>query len=248
LPNWKRCGVILSIVISRVPSAWGAHPLVTEDTATQGKGNVEWENGFGSTHLGPAYALDYQPQISYGVLAGLDLILQPAWLLERETGAATIRGLGDTNVDAKWRFFGRAPWSMAVRAGLAVSTNEHHLGLPPGTTSEHALLVFTYDEAPLTVHFNGGFTRNPDVPGSSRNLGHFSAAVLWTFSESLILSGEVAADSNPGSRGPWGETALTGIIYTVRPGLDIDLGFQVGRTAQMSSREWLGGVTYRFAL
>jgi hypothetical protein len=41
---------------------------------------------------------------------------------------------------------------------------------------------------------------------------------------------------------------LAGAVYTVRPGLDLDLGYQVGINAAVAAQTWLGGITYRFAL
>jgi len=247
LPCRKSIGIVCLAAALGARSAFAAHPLVTEDTATQGVGNVEFENGLSSVARGASSAFQYQPQLSYGLLAALDLIVQPAWLVERDAGTS-VHGWGDTNLDAKWRFFGSAPWSFATRAGITLSTNQRHLGLPQGDTSEHCLLVLTYDEAPLTVHVNGGYIINPNASGLKRSLGHVSTAVMWAVNESVILTSEAAADSNPDRRrSTWGGSVLAGAIYTIRPGLDLDLGFQGGIASQAPARTWLGGITYRFA-
>jgi hypothetical protein len=242
-------GIIAVTAALGTQRAFAAHPLVTEDTATQGVGNVELENGFSGVRSGSFWVFEYQPQISYGLLTALDVIVQPSWFVEHITPGPTIDGSGDTNFDVKWRFFGAAPWSLAIRAGITAATNQRGLGLPDGKTSEHALLVLTYDESPLAVHLNGGLIVNPYGAGLKRNLGHFSTAVMWNVNAALILTSEVAVETNPDPlRSSWGGSVLAGAVYTVRPGLDLDLGYQVGINAAVAAQTWLGGITYRFAL
>ncbi len=244
---WRSIGVLALGALLETPPSFAAHPLVTEDTAVQGAGNVELENGFSWARQRPASVFEYQPQVSYGVSPTFDLILQPSWLARRAAMESSVHGIGDTNLDAKWRFVGMAPWSMAIRAGVTLSTNQRELGLAAQQTSEHVLLVLTYDEAPFSMDINGGYTINPRAQGMERNQGHFSVAVLWTLNEKLILTGETAADSSAELSASWSASALAGVIYTFRPGLDLDLGFQV-RSHSDLPRTWLGGVTYRFAL
>ncbi len=234
-------------------AARAAHPLQTEDTGTQGAGNLELENGLQrSLASGGAHVYSYQPQVSYGLTPSLDGIVQPAWLsLRDEGGGGSARGWGDTNVDAKWRFFGSAPLSLAVRAGLAIPTSEHGLGNPHGKLAAHALLVATWDAAPFTWHANLGLTRNPQDPRSPsdrRGIAGASAAIMWATSEQLTLTldGGAEQDADP-ARKTWPSRLLAGAIYTLRPGLDADIGWQSSLQAAERSRELLIGLTWRFA-
>ncbi len=225
-----------------------AHPLHTEDTGTQGEGNVELENGFSweTTEGGRLFA--YQPQVSYGLSTEIDAIVQPSWVSAVAPGGGAARGLGDTNLDLKWRFYGAAPLSLAVRAGAEPATNQHALGLPHGTTSWHALLAGTVDVAPFTFDADIGLTRNPAGSGR-RNLGNVSAATLWALNERWILTVDADAATNPipGRRG-WPATLLGGVIYTARPGLDLDAGYQSSVFSGPRARQFLLGLTYRFSL
>jgi hypothetical protein len=174
--------------------------------------------------------------------------LQPSWLTSRDEGTATVRGWGDTNLDAKWRFFGEAPLSFALRAGAALPTNQRGLGLPHGKVSAHALLVATLDAAPFTLHGNLGLTWNPSGIGERTRVGRVSAALMWAADERLTLTVDGGAESNPDpARGSWPATLLVGAIYTIRPGLDVDIGYQSSVRAAVPTREWLVGLTYRFA-
>ena len=223
--------------------AFAAHPLITEDTGTQGTGNVEIENGLSRTQAGNSRFYVYQPQVSYGLTPAFDLIVQPT--LVRQDGA---QGFSDTNLDVKWRFFGAAPWSFGLRAGAALASGDRGFGLPRGTASAHGLLVATYDEAPWTVHANLGLTRNPAAAGGRQTIYQASTAVLFTASERLIwtLDAGISSDPDP-SRRALPATLLAGAIYTVTPGLDVDLGYQVSSNARPQTRQWLLGLTYRFA-
>jgi hypothetical protein len=228
-------------------SALAAHPLQTEDTGTQGAGNVEFENGFSRSVAGDSSVFAYQPQISYGVTPSLDLIVQPSWLRSR-SGGTTARGWGDTNLDGKWRFFGEAPISLAVRAGAALATSQQGLGNPHGKATVHAVAVATVDAAPFTFHGNLGVNQNPSGVGLRSRTARISAALMWAESERLTLTADAGTESNADpSRNAWFNTILLGAIYSVLPSLDIDCGYQLGAGSGFSARQWLVGITYRFA-
>ena len=231
------------------PAAFAAHPLQTEDTGTQGAGNVEIENGLARARLAGTTLTTYQPQASVGLAPTVDAIVQPSRVWLRAPAQPSVSGWGDTNIDGKWRFLGSDPWSFGIRAGLQAPTSQHGLGLPHGQWSEHALLVATWDAAPTTVHANVGVTRVPRAPGTRATLGHLSAALMQALDERLMLTvdGEVDQDPEP-SRKAWPGSVLAGAIWTARPGLDLDVGYQRSFGAQPVSRQWMAGLTYRFSL
>jgi hypothetical protein len=240
----------LSALVAAVAApAFAAHPLQTEDTGTQGTGNVEIENGLQRAHAGGASAFTYQPQVSVGLATTVDAIVQPSWVSQHDPAAGTRSGPGDTNLDAKWRFWGADPWSLGVRAGIEAPTAQRGLGLPRGRIAEHALAVVTWDASPTTVHANLGFTHAPAAAGARATLAHASAALMQTLNERLILTVDGELDQDPGRRShAWPGAMLAGAIWTARPGLDLDVGYQVGTHATPAVREWLAGITYRFAL
>ena len=231
------------------PAAFAAHPLQTEDTGTQGAGNVEIENGLSRARLATTTLTTYQPQLSLGLATTVDAIVQPSVVWLNAPPRSAVSGLGDTNVDGKWRFWGSDPWSLAIRAGVLAPTSEHGLGLPHGQVSEHALLVATWDAAPTTVHANLGVTRVPRAPGTRATLAHLSAALMQALDERLILTvdGEVDQDPDP-TRKTWPGSLLAGVIWTARPGLDLDVGYQRSFGATIVDRQWMAGLTYRFSL
>lgn len=227
---------------------FGAHPLITEDTATQGQGNAELEHGFTLGRDRDGRSTAFQPQFSFGRSTTLDLIAQPSWLDQRPVDGPRTRGVGDTALDAKWRFYGDAPLSFAVRAGVNWPTGRRRLGLAHGAPSEHALLAMTVDAVPFTWHMNLAVTRNPRSSGLRRATDRASGAMMYAPNESLTLTSELAVerDANPSSKA-WNRSVLAGAIWTLRPGFDLDAGLQHGIAGHAGAWSLLVGATYRWA-
>jgi hypothetical protein len=228
-----------------------AHPLISEDTATQGKGGFELEIGNAWTHDGPQRSYEFGPQLSYGVLTNLDAILRPTWLDQRSTldgKTMRARGAGDTAADLKWRFFEGEKLSLAVRAGIDLPSGDADRGLGAGEVNYHGVLVASVDASPLTLHANLGYATNRGDPTQRDDLYHVSAAVVWTVSESWrVLVMELAADTNVDrTSSVWPAVARVGVIYTVKKGFDLDIGYQTRLNRAAPSEVLLAGVTVRW--
>jgi hypothetical protein len=177
-----------------------------------------------------------------------DVIVQPSWLRSSDEGRPTSRGFGDTNLGGKWCFFSDAPVSLAVRASVTLATSQKDLGIPHGQVATRAIVVATYDMAPITLHGNVGLTHNPSGSGQRTRVGRVSGALMWAASEQLTLSLDVGIESNADpARKSWPASLLVGVIYTIRPGLDVDIGYRSSVQTIVASREWLVGITHRFA-
>jgi hypothetical protein len=232
-----------------VDAAYAGHPMLSEDTGTQGKGNFELELGYDWSRQDGQGNFLFQPQLSIGVSPTLDLIVQPSWLIADDASGMRVRGFGDTNLDAKWRFYGAAPWTLGVRAGLEVPTAQDDLGLRPRSASPHGILVATADLAPFAINLNFGFAHVATDADQRSGLWHASAAATYAIGERLFLVLDAAEDSNPDRGGPrYQAVALVGAIYTIRPGLDIDAGLRSRLNAIGPTQQWLLGITYRGAL
>ena len=245
-----RCPYPVSLVVLglHVVAAWAGHPMMTEDTGTQGTGNAELELGYAQSTSGSGGASLFQPQLSYGVTPALDLIVQPAWQSVAGGAGGRVHAFGDTNLDVKWRFMGASPWSLGVRAGLVVPTSQEGLGIPHDRVAAHAVLVGTADLTPVTLNANLGMARAPTDAGGRTDLYHASLAALYSVNEKLFLLADAAADTNPLSTGStWQGTLLTGLIYTLRPGLDLDAGYRARLTPVGPAQQWLLGITFRGA-
>src|SRR5690242_6130420 len=97
-----RAATLIATIAARVVlpgPAHAAHPLQTEDTGTQGTGNIEIENGLQRARSGPDSVIVYQPQVSLGLSTTFDAIVQPSFVSwrTRGPGGPDASGLGDTN-------------------------------------------------------------------------------------------------------------------------------------------------------
>src|SRR5262249_40083592 len=185
---------------------------------------------------------------SIGTGAAFDVIIQPAYTVIQAPDGHRESGLGDTNVDFKWRFYGAAPWTVGVRAGIEMPTAHDDLGLPRHRAAGHGLLVLTGDFAPFAIDANLGYTHVPEFPGARTNLWHLSAAMSYQPTERLFFIVDTAIDSNSDStRTNPPLVALLGAIYTIRPGLDVDVGYRQGLNPVAPEHQYLLGITYRGA-
>jgi hypothetical protein len=245
--TWPRVVLMIANLVGS-PAAYAGHPMLSEDTGTQGRGNFELELGHDWFRSGADRGFLFQPQLSYGVSPALDLIVQPSWIALKDADGQRQHGFGDTNLDAKWRFFGAAPWSLGIRAGVELSTAQDNLGLAPGKDSPHGILVATFDAAPLTLDLNLGYTHAPGDVVHRSNLYHLSAAATFGINERLFCVVDTSLDSNPDMGGSnYQRVVLVGAIFTVHPGLDVDAGYRSRMGAVGPVQQWLLGITFRGA-
>ena len=103
---------VAGVAVLACTAAWAAHPLVTEDTGTQGTGKFELELGSALAHDAGARIVELDPQLSYGVTPELDVIVRPTlfrlWdgTADRINGFATLSGLLMTYMAARFGVLG----------------------------------------------------------------------------------------------------------------------------------------------
>jgi hypothetical protein len=109
--------------------AFSAHPLITEDTGTQGKGRWQLE----LTHDHAVNRDETEDEkgdrisviITYGANDQLDLIVNLPYerrYLQDSTSSRHDRGIGDIEFAAKWRFLESEKTSLALRPGITLPT------------------------------------------------------------------------------------------------------------------------------
>jgi hypothetical protein len=234
-------------------AAHAAHPFITDDTNTQGTGKFELQLGsqYTRTDVDGVTFADFQlaPQLSYGVVGPIDLIVRPTYSVNVVSGGASSRrsGWGDTNFEVKWRFWQQDAWSLGLRAGTSVPSGNFNRGLDAGRSTPRAFLIGGYSSEPIEVWANVGTIRNSDDPAARTWLGHISADVLWTVSEGLQLGLDLAADQNPlHASTQWPSVVLVGAIYTVGRGWGVDAGYQRGLNHSAPRDQVLVGATFRW--
>ena len=136
-------------------SAFAAHPLITDDTGTQGKGKFQLEvNG---EYGNEKYGIDGKKKTSkmattltYGASENMDIILgipyqyirtkTPATDTEPESTKAE-DGISDISIESKWRFFEKDGLRLALKPGITLSTGDRKRGLGTGRTAYSLFLL-----------------------------------------------------------------------------------------------------------
>ena len=142
---------------------WGAHPLITDDAGTQGKGKFQVEvsgqydsdketvNGVSVESTGGQVATT----LSYGFIDNADIVLSLPyqWGKVKEDGVAVYdeRGISDTTVEVKWRFFEKDGLSLALKPGVRIPTGNEEKGLGAGRTGYHAFFIGEGDPVLLNL-------------------------------------------------------------------------------------------------
>lgn len=241
-----------ALLVLAAPAQAG-HPFITDDTGTQGTGKFELQLGsqYTRTDMGGATFANFQfaPQLSYGLAEPVDLIARPTYNINIASGGAASRnsGWGDTNLEAKWRFWQQDAWSLGVRAGTGFPSGNFARGLDSGQSTPRAYLLGGYRSRPLESWMNVGWIRNVDDPAARPWLAHVSGDMLWKVAQTFQIGIDVAADQNPlRAANQWPAVALVGAIWTVHRGWDLDAGFQRGLDHSAARNQVLLGATVRW--
>ncbi|GAB4390728.1 MAG: transporter [Thermodesulfovibrionales bacterium] len=261
---WRAVGALAAAAALHATPALGAHPLITDDAGTQGKGRLQLElnaeiaadrEGTGGgdaeeTALGAAAVL------SWGIREDADLVaafpygrsrLREAGRLVSDEG-----GLGDVSLELKWRFLEGEGFALAVKPGLTLPTGDEAKGLGTGGPSWLASLIATADSGRWLFHWNLGlalrhYSRAEDRDALRKEIWSASAAAEYAASESVTVVADLGAERNAekGS-GTHPAFALAGLIYRAADHTDLDLGVKAGLNDAEADWAVLVGVARRF--
>ncbi|MGH8640870.1 MAG: transporter [Burkholderiales bacterium] len=269
-----KAGLLLgsSFLVPHSSLVWAAHPFITDDTGTQGKGNwqLELQGDFlrdertADTGAGPVERKDkvnaYTSVLSYGILENLDVQVGVSYLSTRATQSGiTIgdeSGMGDSTLELKWRFYEVGDFSLALKPGLLLPTGSEDKGLGTGTTSWGIALLATYEAEPWTFLGNIAYTharfKDPQTAVDSRSdLWRVSGGASYALTGEVRLVGEVGLRANesrndaflPDSTSQFG---MLGVIYSPSKKIDLDAGFRKNFNRAESDKAYLVGATFRW--
>lgn len=261
------CGVfaLLALVgVSTVGPAQAAHPLITDDTGTQGKGKYQLEMNAGISRdketLGGVETREVAGEaavsFSVGVTDDSDLIVGFPWIASRLEGNGTLvsdqSGPGDMSVEAKWRFFRREGFSLAVKPGVTVPIGDEKKGFGNGRASYGVTLIAAQEWERFSIYANGAYTRNEfkldvDKQTNRRDIWHASMAAVVEATKDLKVVANIGMESN-GDRtsSRWPAFLLGGAIYSLTEDFDVDLGIKWGLSGPEPDLALLGGLAWRF--
>ncbi len=235
--------------------AWATHPLVTDDTGTQGTGNVQLEvNGqYDHDKAGGATATGEQAAatLTYGLTEHIDVAvgIPYAWLKE-ETGQSISRenGFSDATMDIKVRLWEKDGLSFAIKPGLSLPTGDEDRGLGAGKIGSHFYMIGLQEIGPWSFLANLGYIRNEsDSDDCEKDIWHVSFATMYAVGEHWKLAGNVVAERNTDKSSDNNPVSgIIGGIYSPSKNIDLDVGIKKGLTDSATDWSLLMGTTWRF--
>lgn len=245
------------IIATSVGISHAAHPLITDDTGTQGTKKFSLEI---NTEIGRSAGdgvrettTEVAATLSAGLAENIDLVVGLPFqtLRVEEDGEVTDEeGIADMSVEVKWRFFEKDGLTMAFKPGISIPTGSAARGLGNGKVSYAGTFIVTQEVKPFTLHANLGYTRNEfsDNDGTARkNILSASLAAAAEVANGLQVVTNIGAESNAeAGNGMWPIFGLAGIIYGITDNIDVDCGIKAGLNKAEPDVTVLAGLAIRF--
>jgi len=253
--------VILGILLGLTGTCYAAHPLITDDTGTQGKGKwqVEFDGQYGVDKQNGVTRTEYEgptaPVVSYGLNDRMDIVLSMSYDIVRSEGmgvTTAVRGGTDASVELKARFYEDDDLSLAIKPGVILPTGNEEKGLGNGKTSYSMYFIATKEMELWAFHMNLGYVRNEyklpaDEAANRKDIWHASAASETKVSHKMKAVADIGIETNSDKTSNTDPAyILGGLVYSVRENTDVDVGFKYGLTKPETDHTILAGVTVRF--
>jgi hypothetical protein len=247
--------IVAIIILALAGPAFAYHPLLTEDTETQGKGGHQLEFSLDATRdrAGPASTRIRQTNLvlTYGLAEKLDIQLGMNRLRQRlDDGMGQIveaSGTGDTSLELKWQFVNKDGFTLALKPGITLASGDANRRLGQGHANYGGVLVAGYESDGWEFYGHLGARRNQNAFGERRSLYQASGSVLWEVRKLVWLIAEAGVLRQP-------DPALTrnpkflglAVIWGRSEKLDFDIGWRRGLNREAPDRTLGAGVTVRW--
>lgn len=252
-----------SFLLCVPPCAIAAHPLISDDSGTQGRGKwqveVLGEYDFDSKNSTDPSEIsstskdrdaELKSALTYGVTDTTDLIFTVPYQWKRSDNEGNItsgNGFSDLALECKWRFFEKEGLGIALKPGVTFPTGDKDKDLGTGRTGYSLFLLATKELPSSAFTFNLGYKRNENKINEREDIWHVSVSGEYKIMKKLKLAGNIGAEMNTD---PDSQTApafvLAGFIYSVAESCDFDFGVKVGLNEPETDMAILTGLTFRF--
>ena len=245
---------MLAVVLLWAGAAFAAHPLITDDAGTQGRGKAQLEINaeYGQDRAAGVNARSNQiaAAFSYGISTPLDMIIGVPYQRVRTTEngeGASESGVSDASLELKWRFYDRDGLSFALKPGISLPAGDNEKGLGVGRATYHFFGVASKELKAWAFHLNFGLLRNENKNDERKNLWHASLAATVEVVKDLKIVGNIGLERNT-DRNENIDPAfiLGGLIYSISESFDIDFGIKGGLNKPETDFSILAGIAYRF--
>jgi hypothetical protein len=252
--------VAVIIILLLVPAAaWATHPLITDDAETQGKGKFQLEiNGqydHGQELVAGASLKERGGKatsiLTYGLAERSDIILTVPYQWDKvRVNDVTIsdqKGISDSTLEVKWRFFDKEGLSLSLKPGLIIPTGNDDRSLGSGKVGYTSFFILTREREPWEFHLNLGYKRNENTSDQRKDIWHASVAAVREVSKKLKVVADSGIESNEDKSSNTSHAFLLGgVIYSVTENFDIDFGVKAGLNKAEIDHSLLAGITYKF--
>jgi Putative MetA-pathway of phenol degradation len=256
------CIIIVTHAFSTL--SYAAHPLITDDAGTQGKGKYLFElngqtgygteksaEGIGANVTAKERETELRAALTYGIIDNIDVILTiPYQWQKTEVGDATVSdvsGIADISMEVKWRFFEKDGWSLAVKPGITLPAGDKDKDLGTGRATGTLYFINTKEIDPWAFHLNLGYKRNENTVDEREDIWHASLAGEYKVMKNLKLVADIGAERNTDKSSDTNPAfILGGFIYSIRENMDIDFGVKGGLNKAEADITYLAGMALRF--
>jgi hypothetical protein len=229
------------------------HPLITDDTGTQGLGGNQLELGYDYARSTTAGIVDIGREVPFTYTRGLTDRLDAFVGVSRITSPDA--GWSNVGIGAKWRFYEdeASKTSLAIKPEivLPVSASDEADGFGNGKTSYGLSLILTREVAFGELHMNLAAERNNYADSTitdRRSRYRASVAPVWAVAEGWKLALDLGIQTNPdpAEKARMGYAEL-GVVYSPSKDLDLSLGIiRDVMDGEVQTTSATLGLTWRF--
>jgi len=245
--------IALLIALCWSATAFAAHPLITDDAFTQGKGKFQFELYGDYSHKNKDGVVEdatvTTAMLTYGINDQTDIILGVpySYLRQADSVTTTDYGISDTALALKWRFYEKEGLSFALKPGITLPTGNEQKELGSGRATYSIFFIATKEIASWLIHLNLGYKRNENKVDEREDLWHASLAGEMKISKDLKVVANIGIEKNLdrcSSIDP--AFIIGGIIYSIRENLDVDFGLKSWLSNPDKDYSVLAGLAWRF--
>jgi hypothetical protein len=247
--------MMLASILIFASNSFAAHPLITDDTGTQGTGKFQLEvnGGYGHNKDDEGVIIkttQAAATLTSGISDPIDVILSLPYehtRIEASEGVTKGDGIADMSLEMKWRFYEKDGLSFALKPGVTFPAGDEEKGLGSGRVTYHLFFIASKEIKPWAFHINLGYMRNENKVDEKKNLWHASMASTVEVMKNLKLVGNIGVEEDVDRNLNVPDAfILGGAIYSVSENLDVDFGVKGGLTRTVDDYTFLAGITWRF--
>ncbi|HEX2964604.1 MAG TPA: transporter, partial [Syntrophorhabdaceae bacterium] len=258
--KWVGVSFVFLAFLLIIPGlTFAARPLVTDDSGTIGKGNVQTELGIevSSTRNTEADVkikekdTEASATLTYGVFDHIDIVagFPYVWAKVKEDGETVFKANrhSDISLEVKWRFFEKDGFGLALKPCITFPAGNYKKGFGTGRATYGMTFIASKEMEPFGFHFNVGYNRNENKLQERKDLWSASFAATYEALKGLNIVGNIGTERNADPHiGTAPAFGIVGVNYSINDHIAIDTGFKFGLNKQEVDKAVIAGITLVF--